>query len=706
MSRKTPYRGNKAATLDPEPPTKAIFGGHWPIGPTAVLLLCGLLVGCGEKEGPPEDGQEKLAQSAPSPTSATRPHAAPTAAPIAAGEDFYRNAVGEWLQKTPAPTGRSSFGPLTEIYETAQTDLLTMLSERARPGDTPTLGTLKTLFRSYADIETIRSRKLAPVDLKLAILDDAQTVPALVLSMARADLGAILPLSLEVRPDIASTSAFALYISQGTLGHSPEVYSAPEFTQQRARYRYEVQARLAQIGIPNAQKRAEHIVSLEDALAEKYASTLHLETPQFTYNILPPEDLKLIAPALPWADILSEQRVEIATPVIVETPDALKRLSLAVEAAPLSVWRDYAKVRLLNHYSFVLPPAPSVPQMTKTGTIINKKSSAFLSRTERSLKQIIEQAPDALAAAYVEEYGQGFSKQPVEALVTALNDEMTARITNLSWMSDGTRRAASQKFKRLRMKIAYPDQVSIEPLPDLAEKDAFENFQKMEARKFTMARRRLLEGNAQTFWPVRPDEPFLRYSLNRNEISVPLALLRSPVYDPDRPSAENYGALGTLVAHELWHSIDARGRKADAEGFMDDWWTTADEKQYDRQTETLRAQLVAAGLNPDLHLDEVAGDIAGLQIAYAAFLNQSPAQDTSPDTAKQVARRFFYGWANVMKRRYRDGEPERRKFTDPHPIARLRVNIALQNVDAWYDAFDVTEVDGMYLPPEDRFSPW
>lgn len=712
MTGKTPNRGKIAAVSAGR--RRSNHGSSHrrpPIGSAAMLFFAGLLVGCDNSPPPSapspasqgEKSRQPLADASPPPA---RGSVLPRSPEVTAGEDFYRHAVGAWLQQTPIPAGRNSYGPLTEIYDAAQKDLLALLSQPPSPDDSPTVQTLKTLFRSYTDQDEIRSRKLAPIDLKLAIIDNAETVQALLRSMARADLGAILPLRLEVRPDIASPSAFALYISQGPLGHPAETYGAPEFEQQRTGYRYDVQARLAQLGIPNARKRAEHIISLEDALAAKYVSSHRLDTPQLTYNILPPEDLNRIAPILPWPEILSEQQVEIATHVIVETPAALKRLGLAAEAAPLSVWRDFAKVRLLNHYSFVLPAAPSVPKMTRAGAIIDDQDGSDLSRPERALKQIVRQAPDALSAAYVERYGGRIAKPAVQTLIGSVDTEMGARIEALGWMSDRTRRIALQKFTGLRTKIAYPDRIMIEPLPELAEKDAFENFQKMDTRQFTIARRRLLEGNAQTLWQVRPDEPFLRYSLNRNEIIVPLALLQPPLYDADRSAAENYGALGALVAHELWHSIDARGHKADAEGFMNDWWSTSDKKQYDRRTEILRTQLTAAGLNPDLHLDEVAGDIAGLEIAYAAFLNQRRPQASDADDLKRESRKFFYAWADTMKRRYRDGEQARRLFTDPHPVASLRVNIAVRNIDPWYDAFGITPSDEMYLPPEDRFSPW
>jgi putative endopeptidase len=196
-----------------------------------------------------------------------------------------------------------------------------------------------------------------------------------------------------------------------------------------------------------------------------------------------------------------------------------------------------------------------------------------------------------------------------------------------------------------------------------------------------------------------------------NVICFPAAILQPPFFDPNADDAVNYGAIGAVIGHEISHHFDDQGRKYDANGALTDWWLPSDVKNFKERTDKVVAQyatfepLPGVHVNGELTLGENMADLAGITVAYDAYqesLGGKPAPVIEGTTGDQ---RFFLGFAQVWRTKYREKALRNLLATDPHSPGMVRAGI-VRNIDAWYKAFDVKPSDKMHLTPEQRLRVW
>ena len=202
------------------------------------------------------------------------------------------------------------------------------------------------------------------------------------------------------------------------------------------------------------------------------------------------------------------------------------------------------------------------------------------------------------------------------------------------------------------------------------------------------------------------------YNPSLNEIVFPAAILQPPFFDASVDDAVNYGGIGAVIGHEISHGFDDQGSRYDAMGNLANWWTDVDRTAYEALTSRLVAQfeefepLPGQKLNGKLTLGENIADLSGMAIAYKAYRlslgkNEGPVIDGY--TSNQ---RFFLGWAQIWRRKYRDDELSRRLVVDPHSPSLYRSNGPVRNLDAYYDAFGVKPGDKMFKPKAERIQIW
>ena len=198
----------------------------------------------------------------------------------------------------------------------------------------------------------------------------------------------------------------------------------------------------------------------------------------------------------------------------------------------------------------------------------------------------------------------------------------------------------------------------------------------------------------------------------QNAMNFPAGILEPPFYDRTADPAYNYGAIGSVIGHEISHSFDNLGAEFDAEGRLRNWWTSADLAHFREASQALVRQYNAYEPFPGLHLNgeltlgENLADLAGLAAAYDAYhasLGGRPAPVIDGLTGDQ---RFFLGYAQSRREQHPRGDlaqPHRRRR--PRSPGRYRVE-TVRNIDAWYPAFNVRAGQALYLAPEQRVRVW
>jgi len=211
------------------------------------------------------------------------------------------------------------------------------------------------------------------------------------------------------------------------------------------------------------------------------------------------------------------------------------------------------------------------------------------------------------------------------------------------------------------------------------------------------------------------------YMPTTNEIAFPAAILQPPFFDAGGDEAANYGGIGAVIGHEIGHGFDDQGSKFDADGRLNSWWTETDRAEFDKRTAALVGQydalvpkqLEGSGhhVNGALTIGENIGDLGGLSIAIKAYgialASRGSSFDAEPVVGGHTAlQRLFLGWARIWREKARDEDAIRLLSIDPHSPAEFRCNAVVRNVDAFAEAFGVTEGDALYLPPGDRVRIW
>ena len=202
------------------------------------------------------------------------------------------------------------------------------------------------------------------------------------------------------------------------------------------------------------------------------------------------------------------------------------------------------------------------------------------------------------------------------------------------------------------------------------------------------------------------------YEPSSNEICFPAGILQAPYFDPTADEACNYGAIGVVIGHEMTHGFDDQGRNFDHNGNMVDWWTAEDAAKFQELADKLGAQYSAEIIADDVHangnftMGENIADNGGLRVAYSAFKKTEQGKGNEPIDGFTPDQRFFLSYANVWANNITKEEMLRRTKVDPHSLGVNRVNVAIRNLEEFFNAFNIQPEMPMWRDPADRVIIW
>ena len=316
---------------------------------------------------------------------------------------------------------------------------------------------------------------------------------------------------------------------------------------------------------------------------------------------------------------------------------------------------------------------------------------------------------------YVEKYFPAENKERMLALVKNLQVALGERIDAQEWMSDETKQKAHEKLDAFTVKIGYPDKwrdyTALEIDPKITY---YENL--LRAAKFEQdySLSFLDKPVDKARWYMTPQTVNAYYNPSSNEICFPAGILQYPFFDMSADDAFNYGAIGVVIGHEMTHGFDDQGAQFDKDGNLHMWWTEEDFARFQERTKVMADFFDQIEVAPGVHangrftLGENIADHGGLEVSHKAFLNAQAAAKKPLKTVDGFTpdQRFFLAYANVWANNIRPEEVLNMTKSDPHSLGRWRVNGALPHIDAWYEAWNVTEESPMYVAPEKRVRVW
>jgi putative endopeptidase len=667
-------------------------------------------------------------------TSKTPPAAAPIAAPpppppksgldlsgfdrsVKPQDDLYRFAGGTWLANTEIPADRSNYGSFIILDDKAQDEVRQLIvAASEKPNNPPGSDAQKAgdFYLSYMDTARIESLGLTPLAAEIAQIDALATprdVARYIGYTMRIGVGQ--PFIWYTAPDSKNSSVYLGALTQnGLTMPDRDYYLSPDekFAQFRAKFTIYVEQMLARAGERNAKSAALRISALETRIANAQWTKVQNRDPVKTYNPMSLPEYQKLAPGFDWVAFFDglgapAQRMDI------NQPSFFKGIAQLVKTVPVADWRLYFKFQLLDSYAPALSKEFADLEFDFKQRTLNGAQEPR-PRWRQAVDSMGNNMGELVGRMYVDAHFGAEAKLRMLHLVDNLLKAFDSSIDTLEWMGPETRVEAKRKLAKITVKIGFPDKWRDYSSLAVKRDDLIGNL--LRAAEFEHQRYVTRSGGPvdKGEWLMTPQTVNAYYNPSTNEITFPAAILRPPFYDPEADDAVNYGGIGAVIGHEISHGFDDQGRQFDGDGNLRDWWTAADTDNFKARANRVVSQfngytvLGDQHINGELTLGENIGDLSGLAVAFKAYkmsLNGQPAPVLDGFTGDQ---RFFLGWGQVWRRKYRDPELLKRVKTDPHAPSEFRTNGPTGNIDAFYDAFGVKPGDGMYRPQNERVKIW
>jgi putative endopeptidase len=314
----------------------------------------------------------------------------------------------------------------------------------------------------------------------------------------------------------------------------------------------------------------------------------------------------------------------------------------------------------------------------------------------------------ALGQKYVEQAFPPDAKARVLTMVQEIEKMLGEDLQSLDWMTPATKEQALIKLRGVTNKIGYPDKWRDYSTVQIVRGQAVGNDER--ANEFDVHRklRQIGQPVDRNEWDMTPPTVNAYYDGQHVDINFPAGILQPPAFDNRMDAAVNYGAIGSVIGHELTHGFDDRGRQFDAEGNLRNWWTPEDAAEFEKRADCFIKEYSAFApvdgvhLNGKLTLGENTADNGGVHLAFMALMKSLEGKSQTKIDGFTPQQRFFLGYGQFMCQNVR---PERVRMlaqTDTHSPDRDRVNGVLGNMPEFREAFACHEGQPMVHAPACR----
>ncbi|MEY2497132.1 MAG: putative endopeptidase [Verrucomicrobiota bacterium] len=644
------------------------------------------------------------------------------------GDDFFRYANGSWLDRVQIPADKPAYSlrlAMTDTTEQRLHDLVEEVAKKAEPKPATIESKVGAFYKSFMDEGRIEKAGASTIKDKLAEIQSAKTRDALAALMGRqnADFhGGIFGISIDV--DIKDPKRYAVYLGQQGLGlPDRDYYLKPDFAMQKGKYQAYVAQLLHLLDWPDADKRAVEVVGFETKIAEASWTKTQQRDPIATYNAMSITELESLAPNFAWRPFLAQAGLGKVERVVVAEKSAFPTIAKIYTETPVQTLQAWQAFNVADHAAPYLSKAfvDALFEMRNKTLSGQAEQRVRWKRGVHAVSGGDYGAGDrydrfgnlgwAVGQLYSAKYFPPAAKAKIEELVANLKVAMHERIKGLDWMGEATKVQALKKLDTYNIKVGYPDKTRDYSKVEIRDDDLVGNVRRVAAADWAFYVQRLPAPVDMLDWGMTPQTNDA-YNGSLRDIVFPAGILQPPMFDANADPAINYGAIGAVIGHELTHGFDDQGRKFDAEGKLNDWWTAEDAKTFEARAKVLGEQyskfepLPGAKVNGELTVGENIADLGGVTIAldaYRASLKGKPAPVIDGLTGEQ---RVFLGWAQAWRGKLRDDAIRRQVVSDPHSPRQYRVNGVVRNIDAWYDAFSIKSAEKMFVDPKERVRIW
>lgn len=638
---------------------------------------------------------------------------------VAAGADFYQYACGGWMKEHPLKPEFSRYGVFEQLMETNREQLRALVEElKAAPQEEGSVAQkIGMLYELALDSVKTNEDGFEPVKEELAAIRDLGTKAELSKMVAYLHKEGITPyFALYVGADEKNSSMNIVQLYQAGLGMGDRDYylqNDETFSKIREAYKAYISRLFVLAGHSPEQADAAvtAVMNVENGIAKISFSREEMRDSQKNYNKMSCADFIKSNDALDWNAYFSAMGLDSIPELDAKQFVYYKKLGDFLKTVSLDDQKCYLAFNLLRAAAPYLSDNFVNANFDFYGKTMSGKQE-LEQRWKRALSTVNGVLGEAVGQMYVAKYFPASSKEKMLTLVGNLQKALGERINNLEWMGDSTKLKAQEKLAAFTVKIGYPDKWRDYSALEIKQDSYWANVRRSSIFEMDYMLADAGKPVDKSRWYMTPQTINAYYNPTTNEICFPAAILQPPFFDPGADDAINYGAIGVVIGHEMTHGFDDQGRNYDKEGNLTDWWTADDATRFTERANKLVAQydnilvLDTMHANGSYTLGENIADQGGLLISHQAYLNSLQGQTPAVIDGFTGEQRFYLGYATLWAQNIRDEEIVRLTKMDPHSLGKWRVNAALKNIDAFYEAFGIKEGDAMYMQPADRVNIW
>lgn len=639
------------------------------------------------------------------------------------GTDFYMFATGGWQKAHPLTDEYSRYGSFDVLQENNNKQLRELIEGvAAQQNEKGSVAQkIADLYNSAMDSVALNEHGLDEMEAFLAC-DGYQTSAQVTQDWLKQVWPKMLRQGVDglmgfyIGADEKDSKNNILSIVQGGLTLGQKDYyldQDPETAKIREAYVAYIRQLVSHVGFgeTDAARISDDVMRIETRLAQASKSMTELRDPEANYHKMSYDQLKKDFAGIDWDAYLHIFGISGLKDVIVGQPEAIHEVEkILAEETPEALQNVYLWHAIDMAAGYVDDESRNL-SFAFWGTALSGKTQDR-PRWKRAVSSVEGCLGEALGQLYVAKYFPPAAKERMEKLVANLQQALGERIDAQDWMSDETKKVAHEKLDAFYVKVGYPDKWTDYSTLQIGNSYLQNILSCKEWAIQDMIAKHLNKPVDKDEWYMTPQTVNAYYNPTTNEICFPAGILQPPFFDMEADDAFNYGAIGVVIGHEMTHGFDDQGSKYDKNGNLSQWWTEEDTKRFNERIQVMREYHDSIEVLPGLHsngsltLGENMADHGGLMVSYQAFVNATAQAPLSDKDGFTPAQRFFLAYANVWGQNIRDEEIRKRVKSDPHSLGKWRVNGQMPHMDAWYEAFGITEQDPMFVPKEKRVTIW
>jgi len=636
-------------------------------------------------------------------------------------DDFFQYINGGWIKQNPIPATESRWGNFNILaeqnLETQRKILETAAAITNEEGSaSQKIGTFYKVAMDTVKLEKEGFKPVANLFDQTNNATNGKDFAKLVGEFHQQGISGFF--SVYVGLDVKDNEKYVVWFSQSGLSLPDKDYYSKQ-DEKSKKIREEFKSHIKNMYLlygrseGDAVMASRLILDFETKLAQRSMSRVDNRNMEKKYNKRALSQVFETYPNFDWNTYLETVGIPLAPhdSVVVAHLDFFDNLNrLFTESDPMT-FKLYMNWKVMQASSGYLNNKIGQESFRFYGSVL-QGTKEQKPRWKRAVASSNSMVGELLAQEYVKVAFSEEAKVKVNDMVDNLKEAYRMRIQNLDWMSAVTKQKALEKLDAFNRKLGYPDQWKDYSELRIVEESYWEIYQRCSKFGYKRMVEKLGTTVDRTEWNMLPQTVNAYYSPTMNEIVFPAAIMQPPFFNPNADDAVNYGAIGAVIGHEFSHGFDDQGSKYDAKGNLNTWWTEDDRSKFEARTQLLVNQfnefqpLDSVYVNGQLTLGENIADLAGLTVAYDAYMISLKNKPKSKIDGFTPEQRFFIGFAQVWRGHSRPEYVRNQVVTDPHSPQQYRVIGTLSNMPEFYQAFGVKKGNKMWREDSKRVKIW